>query len=371
MDNPFKELLAKGQNFFSKAKAESALGIDIGSSSIKLVQMKKKNGRAVLETYSSLALGPYAGMDVGEITNLPADKLATALTDAIREANANAPRGALAIPNSSSLIFMIDLPKAVKEEDYPVVVPTEARKYIPVPITEVTLDYSAIPPLSVDSPLEEAPVEAKNEILVAAIHNDILAKYSDIVKRLQIKNDFFEIETFCSIRSSLSHELAPTLLVDFGASKTKLAIIEYGAARRFRVVNRGSHDITRGLAQGMNIPFVSAEEYKRTRGLSSDPNDTTANEIIKLSLDYIFSEINTVVLEYEKKYNRAINKVILSGGGALLPGMYDYAIGNFQCEVVMSDPFSKVEAPAFLSDALKAGGPEFGVALGIGLRAIG
>ncbi len=369
MDNPLKKIIQQGQDFFSKAKVESVLGIDIGSSSIKLVQMKKKNGRAVLETYGSLALGPYAGLDVGEITNLPADKLATALTDAIRETNANAPRGAFAIPNSASLIFMIELPKAIKEEEYPVVVPTEARKYIPVPITEVTLDYSAIPALSIDAmPGEEVPVEPKNEILVAAIHNDILAKYNDIVKRVQLKSDFFEIETFCSVRSSLSHELAPTLLVDFGASKTKLAIVEYGAARRFRVVNRGSHDITRGIVQGMNFPFAAAEEYKRTHGLNAP--DATVLEIIRLTLDYIFSEINTVVLEYEKKYNRAINKVILSGGGALIPGMYDYAIGNFQCEVVMSDPFSKVEAPAFLGDVLKTGGPEFGVALGIGLRDI-
>src|SRR5574343_624676 len=70
-------------NFFKKET--SVLGVDVGASAIKVVQIKKKRGRAVLETYGELALGPYANIEVGRATNLPPEKRAEAIKDILRE----------------------------------------------------------------------------------------------------------------------------------------------------------------------------------------------------------------------------------------------------------------------------------------------
>src|SRR3989344_596793 len=135
--------------FFSKYFDKSepkALGIDIGSSAIKIVELKKKNGQAVLTTYGELALGPYAGFGVGQAVSLPTEKIAQALTDLMneKEVNVSTKSCGLSIPFSSSLMSVIEMPE-VSAKQLSVMVPLEARKYIPVPISEVTLDWSVVP----------------------------------------------------------------------------------------------------------------------------------------------------------------------------------------------------------------------------------
>jgi type IV pilus assembly protein PilM len=129
---------------FGRKESESVLGIDIGSSSIKVVQLKREGGMAVLETYGELALGPYARTEIGRSTSLPPDQLAKALTDLLKECKAGANTCGLAIPFASSLISVIEIPEVPKKE-IDSIVPIEARKYIPVPISEVSLDWSVIP----------------------------------------------------------------------------------------------------------------------------------------------------------------------------------------------------------------------------------
>lgn len=375
MPNPFSSItksLPKIGSIFSSSKEESVLGIDIGSSSIKIVQLKKKKGRAVLETYGTLALGPYANTDVGRLTNLDSKVLSTALTDLLRETNTTTMKGAMSIPSSSSLIFVLELPRGIDEKQLPSIISTEARKYIPVSITEVTLDWWVIPEREAelgDNPGGED--SQKMEILVAAIHNETVQKYKDIAVSTAISPEFFEIEVFSSVRSTFSHDLSTTLLVDIGAMKTKLSVVEFGIVKRFHIVNRGSHDISNSLASSMNIPFSKAEDLKRDTGLLGIGENKTVSDIAKLSIDYIFSEINTVVLSYERKYNRPISKVILVGGGSLLKGLEDYAKTFFRSEVSLGNPFSKVEAPAFLEGVLKEVGPEFSVAIGLAERSLG
>ena len=95
-------------SFFKKET--SVLGIDIGSSAIKVVQIKKKRGRAVLETYGELALGPYAATEVGRAVSLTADKTIEAIKDILREAKTTTTSCGAALPLSSSLITFITVP---------------------------------------------------------------------------------------------------------------------------------------------------------------------------------------------------------------------------------------------------------------------
>ncbi len=366
MDNPFKQLFSgdKLRSLIHSDLSKSALGIDIGSSAIKVVQLRNKGGKAVLETYGSLSLGPYANTDIGQVTNLDAEATAKALLDVMKEANVTTTSVAIAIPSSSSLIFLITLPTKVPESQLGSIIPIEARKYIPVPISEVTLDWWAIPEQAESG---TASPEAKVETLVVAIHNETLTRYRDILAKTKLDSDFFEMEVFSSIRASISHEVVPIVIIDFGAAKTKLSIVEYGIVRNFHVVNRGSQDITRNIAQALSIPFAEAERLKREVGLDEKANPKVA-EIVRVSIEYIFAEISTVVLAYEKKYNKTISKIILTGGGALTRGLFESATEKFHSEVVYSDPLSKTEAPAFLETVLATSGPEFSVAIGLALR---
>ncbi len=373
MELDFKKLLTDVVGQFTKSQTSaSVVGVDIGTSSIKVVQLKRKNGKAILETYAALALGPYIQQDVGTVTNLPVETIGTALTDAVREAGVTTHEAGFSIPSVASLIFIVELPASIDEKEFPTIVPTEARKFIPVPISEVVLDYWAIPKKeeSLTDPTEEEKTKAtkKTEILIAAIHNETITKYKEIVKKTELTSGFFEIEIFSAIRSTFGHELSPVLILDFGASRTKIAIVEYGIVKSFHIINRGSQDITNALSKSFAVPFAKAEEMKREFGLYGSSLDRNVAEITKLSVDYILSETNNSILGYEKKYQKSVSKVILSGGGSLLKGFYEVARTNFSCEVEMGNPFGKVEAPAFLENHLKTSGPEFSIAVGLALR---
>ncbi len=378
MDTSLKKIISSGlsslSGVFHSEKSQSALGIDIGSSAIKVVQLKKKGGKAILETYGALSLGPYGKSDIGMVTNLQTDDIARALIDVMKESNITTNSGAIAIPSSSSLIFTLTLPSNVTEDQLPMIVPNEARKYIPVPISEVTLDWFIIPQEAfssndgtIDAGSKETNQLPKIEVLVVAIHNDTLSRYQEILTKTGIHSDSFEMEIFSNIRSAFNHDLAPVLLMDFGASKTKLSIVETGVVRVFHIVNRGSQDISKNISSSLGISFADAEKLKRSVGLDKSSNPEVV-EIVRLSTNYIFSDTNSVVLAYEKKYNKSISKVIMTGGGSLLKGLVDEAKENFHIEVSLGDPFSKTEAPVFLNEVLKISGPEFAVAVGLALR---
>jgi len=375
MDNSLKKIISEGlagltRSFKSDDVKKDALGIDIGSSSIKVVQLKKKNGKSVLETYGILSLGPYAKTEVGAVTNLKTEDLVSAMMDLMKEANVTTKDAVISIPSLSSLIFTISLPGKVAEGELSKIIPIEARKYIPVPISEVTLDWFIIPE---EAESFENNNNSKNkdnsriEVLIVAIHNETLSQYKDIVKKTELHCDSFEMEVFSNMRASFSHEIAPVMLIDFGASKTKVSIIESGVVRVFHVVNRGSQDITRNISQSLSVTFEEAERLKRNVGLDAG-KDPRIEKIARLSVDYIFTDINSIVFAYEKKYNKNVSKVFLSGGGSMLKGLLELAKENFKAEVYYSNPFAKTETPAFLAPILEASGPEFSIAVGLALH---
>jgi len=351
----------------------NAVGIDIGSSAIKVVEVKKKGGKAILETYGAIALGPYADLDAGRVTNLPVEKIAEALREVLKQSGIILNSAAFAVPVQSSLIFTIELPATIAESDMPSIVPTEARKYIPVPITEVSLDYFILPKkepsfLEMNNSNIPAKPDAKINVLVIATQNDAISKYRSIISECQLKASFFEIEIFSSIRSNFEHELSPVLLIDFGASRTKLSIVEFGMVKSYHTVDRGGADISDSISKSLSIPFSEAEKMKKEFGLFGNPAEKSLSDIIKVHIDYIFSETNNVLLGYEKKYNRVISKVIFTGGGSFLKGLSEVAVENFQAEIEIGHPFSKVATPSFLEKVLENMGPEFAVALGLVLR---
>ncbi|OHB11947.1 MAG: hypothetical protein A3G99_02685 [Candidatus Zambryskibacteria bacterium RIFCSPLOWO2_12_FULL_39_23] len=362
-------------NFFSNLfnrQSQSVLGIDIGSSSIKMVQLSRKGGHPVLETYGELALGPYTGKGAGEATSLSQEKIIEAVNDMLREKEVNITTKlcGIAIPFASSLMVVIDMPMATKTQ-LDQMIPIEARKYVPVPISEVTLDWYTIPKdknAEGSTPNDKNQPTSKIEVLLVALHNDTINQYKDIVTKSSLDASFFEIEIFSTMRSVLDQEVNPALIIDMGATTTKLYIVERGILRSSHMINRGSQNITNELSKSLGISLEDAEYLKREKGIPGQINGIEVKEVMTITLNYIFSQANQVVLAYQKKYNKNVSKVMLVGGGSALKGIVDVAKINFQTEVVAGDPFGKVVAPAFLEKVLKDTGPEFAVAVGVALR---
>lgn len=356
----------------------SVLGIDIGASSAKIVQLRTSKGAAILETYGEIALGPYGEQAIGKAVKITPEKIAEALADVMREANVTARTGGLSIPFSSSLVSVLNVPNADPEQ-LKRMIPIEARKYIPIPVSEVTLDWFVIPhdegeQSAFDRVEKQTPLQAKGqEVLLVAIHNDILQNYQTIATNAGLKINFYEIEIFSAVRSSVGHGLAPMLVVDLGAATTKIYVVERGVVRLSHLLSAGGQHMTENLARSLGWDFEKAERVKRERGLvnsnaySPDENDKIKTALLS-TLSRVFSEVNRVLLSYGQRYNKNVSRVVLAGGGASLPGIKEAAHEGLSVEVELADPFSHTEAPAFLEEVLHEIGPGFAVAVGVALR---
>lgn len=360
--------------FFSSLfkKETSVLGVDIGSSAIKIVQIKKRRGKAVLETYGELALGPYGGVEVGRAVALQPEKLAEAVRDLLIAAKTSTVICGSSLPLTASLIRFMTLPP-VPEKQLGDIVTIEARKYIPVALDEVFLDYSVIPKeesFSDDGQPVQNAAPTGHDVIVVAILNQYLGEYQTLMGGSGLQPAFYEIETFSAIRAVADHGISTVMMIDMGARATKLYIIERGVLRASHIISKGSQDITLALSKALSISPEEAETLKRTKGLKGGPEYKELTEIITVNLDYIFYEANASLLEYQKKYQKNVGRIFLTGGGVLLKGFTDLAKVSFQTDVTYADPFAKLETPAFLAQELASAGPEFAVAIGAALRCL-
>ncbi len=353
-------------SFASLFKAKSSaslqsglLGIDIGSSAIKIVQLRDVKGVPTLETYGELQLGPYEGIDLGRSTHLPAQKMIEALVDILREAGATGKDAAFALSYNSSFTATIPIP-TLDMERIPAMIPIEARKYIPIALSKVSLDWS---PISVH---EENKI---TNVLISAIFNEVLDEHNTIMSGSGLTTLVSEIEIFSSIRAALSPKDETVAIIDCGAGATRLYIVRNGSVGKTHSVLLSGVTLTQALSETLGVEFREAEVIKRTVGLLGKENDSRIQKTLGTGLERGLREMHTVIKRYEESERSTVDTVILSGSGALLQGLPQYIQDMFSKPVRIADPFSKVAYPVFLEDTLKVAGPSFSVAVGVALRA--
>jgi len=344
------------------------IGIDVGSSSLKVVQLRRESGTAVLETYGELALGPYSGGEVGTATNLSADKIAESLKDLLREANVTSTDAGVSIPFSRSLLTLVSLPYRENPDEQKTIIELEARKYIPVPVSEVQLDWFVLPrpiPEGQDPKTMEAP--QKVDVLLVAVHNDELKLLEQVVNQAQLTASFYEIEIFSTIRSVVDEPVKPVIVLDIGASATKVYVVEHGVVALSHNIPKGGQDVTRTIAVAHSMPIAKAELLKKEHGFKEGDSGYD-RKTIELVFSRIFEEARRAMSQYEASGKKSVSALILTGGGGVTKELGAYAQSFFSVPVQIADPFSKSEAPAFMQAVLKEIGPEFAVAVGLALR---
>ncbi len=355
------------------SRGDGVMGIDIGSSSIKVVELKKERGAIALSTYGELALGPRIGKSPGATVPLDPDQIATALTELMREAHIDSRAAVITIQSSASLLFTMQLPLSA-ESSLADIIPNEARKYIPVPISDVTLNWSIIPQHVTESFTSHDGSEIPNEsitVLVAAIRNDALGGYKNISAQAEIKPLHYEMEIFSGLRATLHNELSPIAVIDCGASQTRVAIVQYGMVMKYHSINKGGFFLTDSITRSLGITFDRAEEIKRAEGLSVEKSQhPEIRKILQSQIDTLLAEVKMSIFEFEKEYHTALDSVYLIGGGAALPGFSDYMATSLGFPVKIGHPFDKVQNPDFLDPVLDQVGPSFAIACGAALYAL-
>lgn len=339
--------------------SDRVVGIDIGSSSIKVVEVQEKNDLLTLTSYGELQLGPYDDKEIGQSVILNPKKEQQALVDVIRESAVKASDAVLALPLSASFVTMIDF-VASENEDLSSRVRVEARKYIPVPISEVTLDWA-----EVESDVRKG--KDVRSVLVAAIQNESLNRFRILTQFANLKQPPTEIECFSAIRGIFKEDETDVAVIDIGAVSTKLYIAHDGLLQRMHRVRAGGALATKKIATKLGLSFEEAEERKRLTA-QGDPDFSEIEIAHNESYDRTWREIRQVIQEYEDRRSAEIEKVYLTGGGAIFPTIKNTIADALRKEVVMVNTFNKVAYPAFMEDMVAELGPTFHIALGAALR---
>lgn len=362
MVNLFQKINQLASKFLSGSSGNGVVGVDFSAGSIKVVQLKNSAGSPELETYGELSLGPYTDVPISADAKPSSKVLHEALTDILHEAKVTTNKAGVSIPLSTSLINTLELPPVSDKAKLAEIVPIEARKYIPVPTSEVLLDWHLVGDLDNQ---DDSPPEA----LVVAIHKESINRFRSVLEDTDLDVGFFEIEIFSTIRSTLDRGIDPVLIIDLGLASTKIYIVEHGIIRGSHSINQGGQDITKALATALDIDFIEAESLKREHGLSGEGEDAEAlRNSARGVLEFVFSRAEEIVEDYQKEHGVVVEETVLSGGGAVLSGIETIAREVLETEVSRADPFAKIKTPQFLDATLTEIGPEFAVAVGAALR---
>jgi type IV pilus assembly protein PilM len=353
---------------FSSGRQSTAgvVGIDIGSSSIKVVELQERKGVVTLTTYGELQLGPYAQKQIGESVTLTPQEEQEALVDIIRESAVTARKAVFAMPLSSSFVTNISL-EAGPSADLAALVRVEARKVIPASLSEVTLDWA-----EVDRPLKAAGSTDDNQagrrdVLIAAIQNNALERFKALMQFAGIEQPPTEIECFSTIRSLYNTKQKDIAIMDIGAISTKLYIARSGLLMRIHRIRAGGAIATNRIASVLTVGFEDAE-LKKQNADQGDVHFADMKRAHDSSYERAFREFGQVLKEYEEKNSVNIDTVYLSGGGAMFPGIETLLQNVVSRTVVRAEPFAKVAYPAFMQDTIKMIGPSFTPALGAAIR---
>jgi type IV pilus assembly protein PilM len=345
-------------SFFGIGAKKSFLGIDVGSTSIKLVELTKEKGLPTLVTYG------YAERAIGDIIKGDAKeiivKVGTLLKKLYTEAGVTGYKSITALPNFSVFNSVITLP-VMNEKELGAAVQWEAKKFVPMPIEEVVLDWRIIDTIVVGQ-------KKKNyRILLTAAAKNLVKRYVEIFKQADLELLSLETESFALARSLIGKNQATAMIIDTSAVTTDIIIIEKGVPALNRSIDVGGITISRAIANSLNIDYRRAEQFKKDIGMGGS---SKIPKIIEGIMKPVADEVKYSLQLYQEQSGKIVEQVILSGGSSYLPGLTDYFTRLLNIRVIVGDPWARVAYPADLKPALVEVAPRFAVAIGLALREI-
>ncbi len=341
---------------------KQGLGIDIGSFSIKIVELSKARGKITLVNYIEIKrnlkkLSEFSFFKNNSLT----PKLGDLLQKVLSKAKIKAKRVVFTLPDFSIFFTWFELPP-MKKGEIPGAVRHQARRQIPFPLNEVTLDWEII---------EGTEKGGKIKILLVVVSNQTIDQYLKIANSSQLQLSALEAEVFALARAFSIKENIPIALVDIGFRSSTCSILDKRVLKRSYSFDISAGKLTDSLANSLKIDYNEAEELKKKYNyLEKEKFDKKINKIFEAWLEAILQEIKRVMDEFYQLELKPVQKIILSGGGALLAGLKECAKRRLKKEVEIINPFLDISYPQALEPQLKILAPSFAIAIGAALRSL-
>jgi type IV pilus assembly protein PilM len=347
---------------FGFGRAMNAVGLDIGASSVKAVQLKKGHGTMELVKLGVAPLHPETIVD-GVI--MDSGTVISAIQQIFTENQIKTKDVAVAVSGHSVIVKKIQVQK-MKPEELDEAIPFEAEQYVPYAIEDVNLDYQVLE--------SDNPEATEMDVLLVAVKKDIINDYLSIIstaglKAVVVDVDAFALENAFELAYDLDREQVVGL-VNLGAAVMNINILQGGLSEFTRDSPLGGNRYTESIQKMLGLSYEQAEALKlggevEGRGVAdAQPaiemvNAEVAGEI-RRSFDFFRSS----------SHSETIHRVILSGGSARLPGLVEYLSENLEIPVEVANPLRKIKADKkkFDPEYLEAISPQLAVSVGLALR---
>jgi len=354
-------------NLFKIGK-RSCLGIDIGTFAIKIVEISQKGKTNILENYGELQSqellyeSPFRDFTSNGL-KLTQERTAQGISLILKEARIKTKKAFFSLPDFSSFFTTIELPP-MTEEEVPEAVKYSARQHIPLPLSEVTLDWEIIE--KGEPPDSSRPYK----VLLVAVPNEIIHQYERIAQKAGLKILGIEAEVFAFSRAVVENDprnkKLTVVLVDIGARSTTVSVVDKSILKLSHSFDISGSDLTNVIAKGFNINQKTAEEWKIKYGLL--PSQLEIRKTLSPLIDVIVDEIQRIIQNFYQTEQKRVNKIIIAGGSAHLPGLREYLKEKLSLPIEIASPFQFFQYPPILKSTLEKMGPSYAIAVGVALR---
>lgn len=373
---------------FGGKKQESfdgILGVDLGPSGVKIVELQQEKGRMRLSTYGYSEFAEQTPEPFAFLDN--PDKAVEAIRQIMKDAGMRATRAVAALPSASvfQAVITIPIPKDDKD-DLKRLIETQAAKLLPMPLSEMILDSNVLDKELLPKKAGEEREKKKEEsgadavvpdekkekhirVLITGAPKALVEKYVDLFRRAKLELTSLETEVFALVRSLVGKDKSRIMLVDMGLVQTNLAVVDRAIPYITRSMKGGGAMVTQALAASASVSFTEAERMKRDLGMQSGTREPP--KAVKDALQNFVHEVRYALELYAQQEfhdNSTVEKIILTGGSAHLPGLDPYLTTALNVNVYVGDPWARIAAPPALRPVLEEVGPRFAVALGLAMR---
>jgi type IV pilus assembly protein PilM len=355
-------------NLFSKISSHSTLGVDIGTTSIKIVEVKSGKERPEILNYGLLESSGYLAranqaLQTSTLKIFESD-IVDLLKTALREMRPGTTEAVASLAPFSVFVTMLDFPMMGPKEIEQAMT-YQAKQYVPLPLSEVALDW-----MKVGEYLDEKGV-AHQKLLLISVPKEQIRKYQEMFQKAGLALRELEIESL-SLARLFANDPTPTIVVDIGSRSTNIVFLEGGALTWQAQSDFASASLTQALATSLSVNPLRAEELKKERGIMGTGPNYELSTIMMPFLDAIINEVKKAQFAYQTQFpsGKPAERIALAGGGANLLGIESYVAREFTIPVIKANPFSHFAYPGAIEPIVSELNPVMSVALGLGLKAM-
>lgn len=337
-------------------------GVDVGASSVKVVECVTEAGRPKLRTYA------YYEAPYGEVIDIN-DAVSTGnlIARVLKKAGVVSTSVTTALPTASVFSSLISL-TGVEKKEFQKAVEWEAKKLIPLPLEQMVLDWKVVSPVGKGQKTSGTTKEV-SEILITAALRTMVDAYLAAFKTAGATVKSLETEGFALIRSLIGNDPTPTVVIDVGYRRSSIIFVRRGVPVLSKSLEIGGAAFNRGLGGFLGVADDQLEQIKRDAHRFEGLFDSIFPDTFRDACVPLVNELRYMITAYSARNETSKpERIILTGGSSLVPLLSEHLSQTFSLSVFHGDPWARVMYPEEMRLILDDIGPRFSVATGLAMR---